>query len=98
MFILIRLKKTDCCFHFTLSFFVLFCFRFITVLYYLNDVEEGGETAFPVADNETFDMEVSGVQQASGYCNSYCNSYSSRCFTFIKNNARACVRIIDTFI
>ncbi|XP_065676463.1 transmembrane prolyl 4-hydroxylase-like [Hydra vulgaris] len=28
--------------------------RFITVLYYLNDVEEGGETAFPVADKENY--------------------------------------------
>lgn len=25
---------------------------------YLNDVEEGGETAFPVANNETYDEEV----------------------------------------
>ena len=33
--------------------------RYITILYYLNDVEEGGETAFPVADNETFDQQVS---------------------------------------
>ncbi|XP_074618508.1 transmembrane prolyl 4-hydroxylase-like [Acropora palmata] len=31
--------------------------RYITILYYLNDVEEGGETAFPVADNKTLDME-----------------------------------------
>lgn len=31
------------------------------MLYYLNDVEDGGETAFPVADNETFDQEVSGA-------------------------------------
>ena len=38
---------------------VYFCFnRYITILYYLNDVEEGGETAFPVADNETFDQQV----------------------------------------
>ena len=33
--------------------------RFMTILYYLNDVEDGGETAFPVADNETFDQMVS---------------------------------------
>ena len=33
--------------------------RYITILYYLNDVEEGGETAFPVADNDTFDQAVS---------------------------------------
>ena len=32
--------------------------RFMTLLYYLNDVEDGGETAFPVADNETFDQQV----------------------------------------
>lgn len=32
--------------------------RFITLLYYLNDVEDGGETAFPVADNETFDQQL----------------------------------------
>eukprot|EP00057_Strongylocentrotus_purpuratus_P004557 XP_003728952.1 PREDICTED: transmembrane prolyl 4-hydroxylase [Strongylocentrotus purpuratus] len=31
--------------------------RLATVLYYLNDVEEGGGTAFPVADNETFTEE-----------------------------------------
>ncbi|PIK45174.1 putative transmembrane prolyl 4-hydroxylase [Apostichopus japonicus] len=30
--------------------------RFITVLYYLDDTEEGGETAFPVADNDTYTM------------------------------------------
>ncbi|XP_065064787.1 transmembrane prolyl 4-hydroxylase-like isoform X2 [Rhopilema esculentum] len=28
--------------------------RYITILYYLNDVEEGGETAFPVADSENY--------------------------------------------
>lgn len=33
--------------------------RYITVLYYLNDVEEGGETAFPVADDETYLHDVS---------------------------------------
>ncbi|KAK3737076.1 hypothetical protein QZH41_013878 [Actinostola sp. cb2023] len=32
--------------------------RFITILYFLNDVEEGGETAFPVADNSTFSIEA----------------------------------------
>lgn len=31
--------------------------RFITILYYLNDVEEGGETAFPVADNSTISLK-----------------------------------------
>ncbi|XP_046842653.1 transmembrane prolyl 4-hydroxylase-like isoform X2 [Xenia sp. Carnegie-2017] len=31
--------------------------RYITVLYYLNDNYKGGETAFPVADNITLDLE-----------------------------------------
>lgn len=31
----------------------------MTVLYFLNDVEEGGETAFPIADNATVDYKVS---------------------------------------
>nr|XP_057926360.1 transmembrane prolyl 4-hydroxylase isoform X1 [Doryrhamphus excisus] len=35
--------------------------RYITVLFYLNSVDGGGETAFPVADNRTFD-EVSLIQ------------------------------------
>ncbi|KAA8593420.1 hypothetical protein FQN60_009536 [Etheostoma spectabile] len=34
--------------------------RYITVLFYLNSVEGGGETAFPVADNRTYD-EVNDV-------------------------------------
>lgn len=38
---------------------VFFHSRYLTVLYFLNDVEEGGETAFPVANNETFDEDVS---------------------------------------
>lgn len=38
--------------------FHFFLFRYITVLYFLNDVEEGGETAFPVANNATFSTEV----------------------------------------
>ncbi|TRY55010.1 hypothetical protein DNTS_020751, partial [Danionella cerebrum] len=35
--------------------------RYITVLFYLNDVEEGGETTFPVADNRTYE-EASLIQ------------------------------------
>jgi hypothetical protein len=30
----------------------------MTILYFLNDVEEGGETAFPLADNATADSAV----------------------------------------
>lgn len=40
------------------AYFFHLVFRYITVLYYLNNVEEGGETAFPVADNATFSYEV----------------------------------------
>ena len=32
--------------------------RYITVLFYLNSVEGGGETAFPVADNSTYEEMV----------------------------------------
>ena len=35
-----------------------FSFRLLTILYFLSDVEEGGETAFPVADKEDYDHEV----------------------------------------
>ena len=31
----------------------------MTILYYLNDVEEGGETAFLIADNTTTTPDVS---------------------------------------
>lgn len=41
-----------------LEYFYVPLFRFITILYYLNDVEEGGETAFPVADQPDYDHEV----------------------------------------
>ncbi len=41
------------------STIILLFSRYITVLYFLSDVEEGGETAFPIADNETFDEDVS---------------------------------------
>ena len=33
--------------------------RYITIMTYMNDVEEGGETAFVNADNSTFDKDVS---------------------------------------
>ena len=33
--------------------------RYMTVLFYLNNVEGGGETAFPVANNDTLDLSVS---------------------------------------
>lgn len=33
-------------------------YRYITVLFYLSNVEEGGETTFPVADNRTYEEAV----------------------------------------
>lgn len=37
-------------------------FRYIIILYYLNDVEEGGEIVFLVVDNVIFDMVVSSIR------------------------------------
>lgn len=47
--------------HFTFMYdgTVTHLFRYMTILYYLNDIEEGGETAFPMADNATLDIPVS---------------------------------------
>ena len=42
-----------------LNLFLPFNYRYMTILFYLNDVEGGGETAFPVANNETLDITVS---------------------------------------
>ena len=44
---------------FSSVFFYFLFFRLITILYFLNDVEEGGQTAFLVADNTTITEEVS---------------------------------------
>lgn len=38
--------------------FWLFFYRYIIVLYFLNDVEEGGEIVFLVVDNVIFSLEV----------------------------------------
>ena len=43
---------------FSSVFFLFLFFRFITILYFLNDVEEGEETAFLMADNTTITPEV----------------------------------------
>ena len=37
--------------------------RFITIMTYMNDVEQGGETAFVNADNSTHDSNVSVFNQ-----------------------------------
>ncbi|KAJ7337216.1 L-ascorbic acid binding [Desmophyllum pertusum] len=45
--------------------------RFMTVLYYLNDVTRGGETAFPVADEEYFnqtDYDEKNLSNLSIHC------------------------------
>ena len=44
---------------FSSVFFYFLFFRLITILYFLNDVEEGGQTAFLMADNTTITPEVS---------------------------------------
>ena len=38
---------------------LFYTLRYIAILYYLNDVEDGGETAFPVADMKDFNETVS---------------------------------------
>lgn len=40
-------------------------FRYITVLYYLNDPEEGGETAFPLADMPEELVDVSMTRRSA---------------------------------
>ena len=42
----------------SIRFVLVSLIRYVTILFYLNDVEEGGETAFPMADNVTLSMEV----------------------------------------
>ena len=46
------------CFPLQQIFFFSTSIRMVTILYYLNDVEEGGETAFIVADNSTLNESV----------------------------------------
>jgi len=41
--------------------------RFITLAYYLNDVEEGGETAFPVADKPNFNLTSLEYNRGEGH-------------------------------
>uniref|UniRef100_A0A5K1UMI5 Transmembrane prolyl 4-hydroxylase n=1 Tax=Macaca mulatta TaxID=9544 RepID=A0A5K1UMI5_MACMU len=42
--------------------------RYITVLFYLNNVTGGGETVFPVADNRTYDEMVGWVTWTTTRC------------------------------
>lgn len=47
-----------CTIHACINLNLCWTFRYITVLFYLNSVDGGGETAFPVADNRTYDEVV----------------------------------------
>lgn len=58
------------------SYFV----RYITILYFLNDVEEGGQTAFPVADNETFNHEVCIIDRSYIHTNKILRQKSNALF------------------
>ncbi|XP_065064704.1 uncharacterized protein LOC135690936 [Rhopilema esculentum] len=56
--------------------------RFVTIMAYLNDVEEGGETAFPAADNATYDYNSfrkkgKGPEDSKDLYNLSHNCYSS---------------------
>uniref|UniRef100_A0A673ILL1 Transmembrane prolyl 4-hydroxylase-like n=1 Tax=Sinocyclocheilus rhinocerous TaxID=307959 RepID=A0A673ILL1_9TELE len=42
--------------------------RYITVLFYLNNVEEGGETTFPVADNRTYEENDVDLLDTRKHC------------------------------
>ncbi|XP_033126126.1 transmembrane prolyl 4-hydroxylase-like [Anneissia japonica] len=46
--------------------------RYITIMYYLNDVEEGGETAFPIADNATASEQVLFAGGQMGDLSNHC--------------------------
>ena len=49
----------------------------MTIMVYLNEVEEGGETAFPIANNDTYDDHVSTNNDANSICDSaYCKGTS----------------------
>lgn len=50
-------------------------YRIATVLYYLNDVEHGGETAFLIADNKTLDIKVGTSTQQNSNFNTYFSNY-----------------------
>lgn len=50
--------------------------RYATVLYFLDDVEEGGETAFPIADNSTFDNKE-WIRDPENVCNLAKNCYKA---------------------
>ncbi|XP_078574357.1 transmembrane prolyl 4-hydroxylase-like [Branchiostoma floridae x Branchiostoma japonicum] len=63
-------EKYPCCHHVKSGARCKSC-RFMTVLLYLNEVEGGGATAFPIANNETFDensFRMSGKINLHRHC------------------------------
>ncbi|XP_038048452.1 transmembrane prolyl 4-hydroxylase-like [Patiria miniata] len=63
------IDESTCC-HLTEDKHCRIC-RFMTIMVYLNDVEEGGETAFPVANNETYNTHVfrqTGMMNLNSRC------------------------------
>eukprot|EP00112_Aurelia_sp_Birch-Aquarium-sp1_P008117 Seg1891.3 transcript_id=Seg1891.3/GoldUCD/mRNA.D3Y31 product="Transmembrane prolyl 4-hydroxylase" protein_id=Seg1891.3/GoldUCD/D3Y31 len=51
--------------------------RYMTILYFLNDVQEGGETAFPLAGNKTFNLKLWN-DDPDGMCNLARNCQKSK--------------------
>lgn len=52
--------------------------RFVTIVYYLNNVEKGGETAFPVADKKDYDHDEFRKRKVEDYYNlsKFCHNAS----------------------
>lgn len=63
--------------------------RYITILYFLNEVDDGGETAFPMADNATLNKQIlSTIRETQDLYNlsEYCHK-SNLVFTPKKGTA-----------
>lgn len=54
--------------------YMFYIFRYITVMFYLNPVEEGGETTFPVADNRTYDEVVGLIDLCTCWMLEHCTA------------------------
>ncbi|XP_033636622.1 transmembrane prolyl 4-hydroxylase-like [Asterias rubens] len=64
-----NVDSMTCC-HLTQSKRCRIC-RFMTIMVYLNTVEQGGETAFPIANNDTYDRHVfrlNGMMNLNARC------------------------------
>ncbi|XP_073259502.1 transmembrane prolyl 4-hydroxylase-like isoform X1 [Porites lutea] len=62
------IRKSPCCHYLGSELRNCRVCRYATILYFLDNVEDGGETAFPIADNSTFDDEV-WMSDAENVCN-----------------------------